>query len=824
MKKINLKIKKYILILGIFVYLSTFSMRAFALDPVQNALTIAQTANMVIDDIRLGVQAAKTVVTTAKSAAALAKNIKNFDMSMLASNLSGVAIKQIGDAVTQSISIKRDAFTNPLTNGAQVVTDLKGFLKSNGENAIRNVLNDQATQSGTNPYISTALKNVTKKIRSEANESIAIKLPFVAQKEICNSDKLKNIVKNGEPKTYINPKPSVKNVDIDKLCNTDLSSETEGKSAQVVFIGLAKAGYGGPLTNVALADPANTPSGVAAALEDKINKAYNESITNATNQYTSNGGIIGSQICVDKDGKAKKFDASDPNKAFCDNLVTSASSSAAVIKSNIDAARLSPYLDILAKAQSTNASCGGSGSSSSDISALSQLQGGSSSGGASFNDIACGISKYANQANSFLDIANSILGMGYSSNNGQSPDFTTNNTYAQLATTLDNVVGITKSSFDLGDASKNSNKEYALGITATATADRIPVVLDLYKQAREINTEKLNEEVYTYSILKLALGYTGQINQDYKTELKEVRTKGAILNVFTYNLYGLLGGNKKNKKAYADLINIRSATNKFNTAFNNLGKDIRSLISQMAYNNYKEQKLNELQNLFLSTNARPEDNMDKIAKALDNTITEEQLAEVTLDWNFISKFTSSENTPNIDDKSTKQFIPTDYETSAPFSAHYLENIRLRAFQLVKNYAINSSTSNPYIPSFLNGFGYTSLLRFTPDVPRKAYPFQVSSKNSSTYSEKAYCEKIGIGICDLKNLTMTQNTINNLVYQLQNDPNFVAVSKNVSEICASPETEIKNFCSSSDGTSNEYCKSTASTTELIQQFVESNCSE
>ena len=816
MKKINLNIRKNIIILGIVVSFSISSINAFALDPIENGLTASQIVKDGIAYVQDGIKVAKTVISTAKSASALAKNLQNFDMSNFASKLSAVGLKQIGDTVTESIGIKRDSFTNPLTNGSQVVTDLKGFLKSNGENAIRNVLSDQATQSGTNPYISTSLKNVVQKVRSDSNNQIVVQLPFVAQKEICNSDNLKNIIKNGEPKTYINPKPAVKNVDIDRLCNADLNSETEGKASQVTFIGLAKAGYGGTLTNIALADPSNTPHGVSAALESKINSEYADSINNATNQYTSNGGIIGSQVCLDSSGNAKNFDATDPNKAFCNNLATSASSSAAVIKANIEAARLSPYLDILAKAQTPDSgSSDGCGSSD------------SGSTGSTLSDITCSISDISNSANSFLDIANSIIGSGYSGN-GSNPDFTTNNTYAQLATSLDGVAGLTQSSAQLASTASTADKNYALGVNATVTAERIPEVIDLYKQARLINTEKLNQEVYTYGMLKIALSYTQPVMNMYKNQFINSITKTAILNTFSIGFFGGGGGIgniRNNIQAYRDMKNTMSAIDNMNTAFNNLGKDIRSLISQMALNNYKEQQLNKLETLFQTTGARPQDNMDSIIKALDNTITDEQIGEITNDWNYLSRFISTVSSPTIDDMSTALFIPSPSEISAPFSKNNLETLRLRTYQMqrVNSAKPGNSTVTSTLTPLIQGFGFSNISKMDPDLPRKNYPFKVSS-DSNTYSEKAYCDKIGVNICDTRNLSIIQNGINNSVYQLQNDPTLAGVNASISTICADPETEIQNYCSSSAGQNDASCRSTASTTALVNAFVANNCGD
>lgn len=876
-------------------------------DFIQNALTIKQTVEDVVGRVKDGIKQAKTVISTAKSAAAFAKDLKNQELSNIASNLSGIAIQQIGDTVTTSLGIRRDTFTNPFTNGAQVVTDLGGFLKSNAENSVRSVLSEQENLSSTNPYVSTAIKSAVKNLRSQASEQIVVRLPFIAQKEICNSDKLKNVIKNGEPKTWINPKTALKNVDIDQLCNTNLSSEEDsssdnvnndtynvklwnlpikdgsapesivslnrflidqgylsgapvskfdtstanainafqteqgldqtgeidaltqaaiykvenskkaisGKAAQAAFIAIAKAGYGGNLTNIALSDPLNTPSGVLGSLQAQINKKSSEAINNATNEYNSNGGIIGSQVCLDADGKPKKFDSTDPNKAFCDKLATSASSSAAVVKANLDAARQAPYLNLLAKAS---------------VPETSDSQ--QCSGRSGFENTLCDISNSSKSVNSFMDVLKSIIGTG-----GSPDEALTNNTYAQLATSLDDLSNTTKSGSFLSDAASQADKEYILGQTATATADQIPIVIDLYKEARKINTEKLNTMVYTYVMIEAALGYSGIPVGDFKKIIGDNLTKTGVLNFYTSTAGGLI---KQNLEGWKDAVNTQKAATAFNTGFDALSKDIRSLIKQMAYNNYKEQQLNKLLIKLQDANVRPQDNIAAISSALSDTITDEEIGQINIDWNYASEYVSSQNRPSIDDTSSALFIPKIDEISSPFSKSGLSDLRLRAYQMTKKYYASSPclTVTNFVgfklfksqscidatstKGLLDGFGITSISKLIPDLPRFSYTNLVKADESYTYSELAYCEKIGVDLCDTKNLTILKNVVNDAVFKLTNDATMTSYNKSVTEICENPKTEIENYCTSTEGSALEACKTPASISQLQERFVEDNC--
>ena len=210
-----------------------------------------------------------------------------------------------------------------------------------------------------------------------------------------------------------------------------------GKAAQSAWISIANAGYGGSLTRVALSDPSNSPLGVQASVQAEINKKIADSQFAATNKYNANGGIIGNEKCLDKNGNVKKFDPTDPTTAYCDNIVTSASSSAVKIKADLDAARQSPYLGILAKANNTG-----------DCAGLEKIVKNSTS--------TC---KSINKANNYISIVNSILGMG-SKTSGNDGINIKDSQFAQLASSLDELRKLDQSKGALSSAATANTNNY----------------------------------------------------------------------------------------------------------------------------------------------------------------------------------------------------------------------------------------------------------------------------------------------------------------------------------------------------------------------------
>lgn len=518
---LNTKIKTLAFLIILIFSFSTAKAQWVVVDPAN----LAQSVSQVVQGVTQAYQTVKTVYQATKAATALAQNIDNFSMSQLASTLSSDAMTQVGDIVTENLGTTKDPSTNVLTNGQQVIGDLNGYVNKSSTNAIKKTLDD-LQGANTNPYQSTALADTVKQLRKDAQGGInklkVVGLAATAQKEICNSSKLKDVIKNGEPTTWVNPKPALKNVNIDELCNADLTASPSadnsdtynianwktpvngysssddvknlkaflfeknyfvtapssstfdsitkdavkafqkdqgldqsgevddltqtamlaaerqskaitGKAAQAAFISIANAGYGGPLTRAALANPSNSPTGIQASVQAEINKQITDSQFAATNKYNANGGVIGNEQCLDKNGDPKKFDPTDPTTAYCDNISTSASNSAAKIKADLDASRQSPYLGILAKANATS-DCGGS------------------------DKTLTSICKSTNEANNYLTLVNSILGIANSGNNGGVN--IKDSQYAQLASSLDGIQKLDQSKGALSSAATANTNNY----------------------------------------------------------------------------------------------------------------------------------------------------------------------------------------------------------------------------------------------------------------------------------------------------------------------------------------------------------------------------
>lgn len=523
MKNKNIKI---IAITSIFIFSLSIAKAQLVVTDIMADLGIGQ---QTIQGITQAYQTVKTVYQATKTASAMAQNLQNFDMSQLASSLSSDAMTQVGSIVTQNLGTLKDPVTNVFTNGQQVITDLNKYVNKSSTNAIKKALDD-FQGANTNPYQGNVLSDTIKKLRNDAQSSVnklkVVGLAAVAQKEICNSSKLKDVITNGEPTTWVNPKPALKNVNIDELCNSDLTATDQGadqtdkysisswttpinqyskssdvknlkaflfdkgyfttaptssifdsattdavkafqkdqgldqsgevddmtqtamiasegqaksitgKAAQSAWISIANAGYGGALTRAALADPSNSPSGIQASVQAEINKQIADSQFAATSKYNANGGIIGNEKCLDKNGNEKKFDPTDPTTAYCDNIVTNASSSAVKIKADIDAARQSPYLGILAKANNTNANdCKGTDKTLTDI---------------------C---KGTNKASGYLNLVNSILGITSNTGSGGVANIK-DSQYAQLVSSLDGLQKIDNSQNALSKAANNSKNNY----------------------------------------------------------------------------------------------------------------------------------------------------------------------------------------------------------------------------------------------------------------------------------------------------------------------------------------------------------------------------
>lgn len=336
------------------------------------------------------------------------------------------------------------------------------------------------------------------------------------------------------------------------------SNPVTGKSAQAAWISIANAGYGGPLTKAALADPSNSPSGIQASMQTEINKQVADAQFAATNKYNANGGIIGNEKCLDKDGKIKKIDPTDPTSAYCDNISTSGSDSAAKVKADIEAARQSPYLSMVATAQNTE----------------------NKSKSCSEKDTLCKINNTAGKIGKYASILNSILSIGVSNKNEQ------NTQYSQLSNSIGDLINSDKASQKISDEADQSKQDYAL---SSGTASSISDTISTYKDINDFNVEKLNNMVYTYFFMQKA-GVVGSQNA------ASIGIQGLTQTInFPTGIMGVLGGFKKDKQAVADAANKIVANQKLSTVGRTLQKNIQTLIKQMSANNLKIQQLTTAQ-------------------------------------------------------------------------------------------------------------------------------------------------------------------------------------------------------------------------------------
>lgn len=351
--------------------------------------------------------------------------IDSNDAEQRAKNNTMIQMSKIGKAALDTYQNTKDSSTNINTDGANFAKNINTYLNKISINEIKKTLDPNNLPD--NAYTTDIKKNIIKEYRSSTDETLStLPLPFIAQKEICGSTKLKDVIENGEPSTWINPKPALKNVDIDELCNANLTKkeatsdesdefgiskwnlplkkgmesenvkklkeflylkgylksqsngntfdsstqdavksfqkdqgldqtgevddmtqvamisvegqkkEITGKSAQAAWISIANAGYGGPLTRAALADPINSPSGQQSLIQEKINKNKSTAIENAKSEYLANNGIIADTTCINKNGDVVNFDPTNQNieSSYCFDYIATSTESSAFAKAN----------------------------------------------------------------------------------------------------------------------------------------------------------------------------------------------------------------------------------------------------------------------------------------------------------------------------------------------------------------------------------------------------------------------------------------------------------------------------------------------------------
>ncbi|MEN9338459.1 MAG: hypothetical protein RI945_184 [Candidatus Parcubacteria bacterium] len=636
------------------------------------------------------------------------QDLKNFDLTQAASQASGEAISKISDVITKSLGLVQDDLNNVFTNGAQIVTNLKDFLNKNSTNAIRNVIYDQSQSS--NVYTQNALKTIVEDIRS-STDIVVLRLPRVAQQEICNSEKLKDVIKKGEPETYIKAKPKVENVDIDKLCNINMSkSDTESLRAQASFIGLAKARYAGQETRIALADPENTPSGVQSSIYEKIQEKTTEAKDYATNIFQNNGGVVGNLVCLDEKGQPKKFDPTDPKKSFCNNLASTVSESAAKIKADLEAARQAPYLNIVAQAENTTEGCGDSstvGKATGIAKGVGGIIGGKTettinNTSKKVNSAACSVGKYTNILNSILSVGGTSIKDLLSSGK--------ENEYAQLASSLDEILDA-----DIkiqGVASEAEEDTYESSMSEYIS--NIDNALYRYEEVREINIERLNSEVYTYILMQKG-GIAG--NDDLYNQIRS-----SLLALQTVTQTGPLFidlTSQNQRDIISNLENEYKSISQLRTLAGTLKEDIRKLIKQIALDNYRGQQLEGVK-IKIQTATDTTSLIGEIESILGVSITEKDVENAKYYWEYIPEY-QEESTDSLG-----LLLSTDQITNFSTKNNLL-SIRISAYKLATRKNVST------------------LENYTPNLPIN-YSYSVDVDDVRDYSEIKFCNKIANNIC------------------------------------------------------------------------------
>ncbi|MDQ1281713.1 MAG: hypothetical protein QG630_64 [Patescibacteria group bacterium] len=423
-----------------------------------------------------------------------------------------------------------------------------------------------------------------------------------------------------------------------------------GKAAQAAWISIANAGYGGPLTKAALANPSNSPSGIQASIQTEISKQVSSSQSAAINKYNANGGIIGNEKCLDKEGKTKKIDPTDPTTAYCDNIATSGTDSAAKIKADIDSARQSPYLSILAAAQNTN---------------------NATTTKCADDDTFCKINNTAGKIGKYASLLSSILSIGASDNNGGSAQ------YSQLSNAIGDLVGSDKKAQEVSDQADQSKLDYAISSGPTS---EINDTINRYKDINNFNVEKLNNMVYTYFFMQKAGIAKGEIIA--KIAVSSI----AFAQVLNYKA---IDDNKVRTGSAQKLIPIAST----------LQKEIQDLIKQMAANNLKIQQLTTV--LKQIKDSKTENiSSTLISNLLKNTLTDKNLEDATIDYNYMEEY---QDTANLDPESIQFIIPTKSETTEPGIKNNLLNLRIKSYKIAKG--ISYSIPGDYTPNIPKNFQY-----------------------------------------------------------------------------------------------------------------------
>ncbi len=785
MKKIKFQTRNrffiFLLILSLFPVIQTrVASASVAGDLAEIASNFRDVFRYVEDQtahVKSYMQTAQNVYQTGRMAIDTAKSLKNFDLETFSKNVAGDNLLQLGDVILNDLASVKGVDININTGGGSVVTNLGNFLDKISVNEIKKGIANIKNSYNTTPYTAEINQSIVDFVRKTSDTALGkvvnFTLPYIAKDEICNSPKLKDVIKNGEPETFVRPKKAVGNVDIDKLCNTSLQSpQKQAAEAQAAFVGLAKAGYGGPRTNTALSDSANTPSGVVAMTISTILAQKDKVVDEASRQTEATGMFLGRQKCMDKDGKPVNYDPTKPD-LYCYQTNSSVQNSGALSREQASAATDAPFNALLAKAGATNDKLGDGMSKAFNI--MNKINGILSIGQRDIDDIVSGLD------NPYSSLANSL-------------------------TSLQQTQKIQNTVFKKGQIADN---EYYFG-TDGYTLDDLKETLDVYGQIRKLNTQKLNEHAYTYLVLKYS------VNNSKKT------VDDAAKNAYNQQRRVLFFfiGRKRARQAVDDWGDKAQAAKLLTTALINESAATRQLIKEMSLNNFREQQIRKLlERMRGEENIDTENNQEALAQALEGAYTLKSYQIMEEDWNYMPQYQELDTDPTTSDDISR-YIPTKDEVEGPYTRTNLTYLRIRAYKMLRD-AIKGG-ANTTLPTdelaIINAYGVSSLNFLTPNLERPARATALlDSDESLNYSEAAYCNHIKLPICNMSELTTLIETLDsfgdtNMNPQLQSD------------MCANPETSVRNLCNNStaadlavDMDLSEMCKDETSIQTAIQDF-------
>lgn len=729
----------------------------------------------------------KQVVSTYKSAQALTTQVKSFNLSTFAKNLSADQILSMGNVILGVAKGDQGVGINVTTQGNQVITDLKNYIDKTGVNEIKKLLTDIKDPINITPYTVDIQKDIIKLVKNEADKAtgniVKFTLPYIAKSEICNDPDLKKVIKDGEPDTFTKAKRAVANINIDTLCS---AASTMTAKDQAVFIGLAKAGYAGKDTALALSDRANTPAGVVEDAVKNVANIKEKAEETTSKQVEATGLTTGQQVCFDKNGKAVKYDPASKNdlEKFCYSQNSTVDQSGTIVKDRNAAALLAPYFSMLSKADSTNnqlKSCKSNGSSAASTTKA--------------------LSTCLSSASNIMNNLTKIIGMG--SSDLQKTFTNEDNAYSRLSDELSGILNTQTTQGGLYADANNLQKDFETGPQeGVYTVDDLTDKIDLYKQIREFNNGKLNDLVYTYVTLRVGIeagdtavkGAMEQLQAELKKSNKNPFRSGVYLSSIIRVIQSINDSMLKMKQA-----TIRNAM------------EIRRLIKEMSADNYKEQQMKKLLKEFNNTDSAAVDNQDSLKSVLGDAKTVKEYTIAQEDWTYVPSFMETANDPtsppnDAEDLNRKQrakeearqakmLIPEDNEINGPYTNQNMFYLRVRSYRLTKKALEYSSTINfsPTTIKLLSRYGIPSnLYRYSPDLPRGARVTNlIDSDTSSTYSELSYCNNLGISdlICDTSSLT---NIVNDFTTAVNNSTAGTSTLM-LDDLCINATTTVELMC-------------------------------